>query len=410
MEENSSADRSLSEVIQRCYFEQNPIATIVVGKSGEIVLANRQLERLLRIDRGDLASVSPLSLSLLFSGDPRQMIGEMISVAGRGRVYLEPKTEGWKKADRIAFDVTPLTLSDRKKVDYVLLSHCQYDQYTAKMAKLTTRQAALRWETAREKNIRDQLEREYVELEEFSRMAAHDLKAPLRHLFTLMNTLQSDYGEVFPDEAATLLNFAEKSARRLHSLVSDLLGHARCGKQSLSLDTVSVEQAVHWVERDLIEEIDKYAGTILTPTVDACIRADRSLLHQLLQNLIGNALKYRSPERAPVIHIQLDPEEGRLTVGDNGVGFDNSQKEKIFGAFQRLPSTSHIEGSGVGLATCQRICQRHGWKITAEGEPDKGALFTVTGIEMAEEEVKPPTETDCGSPIYLVSGARAETA
>jgi len=246
-----------------------------------------------------------------------------------------------------------------------------------------------------ESTLQDQnaaLESANRELESFSYSVSHDLRAPLRAVDGYTRILEEEYGAALDDEARRLLNVIRSESRRMGVLIDDLLAFSRLSRQSLSWAEVDLGE----ISSEIIaEKRRRYPDrTIEFANGEAPIaRADRSAIRQVLFNLIANAVKYSKPQ-AP-IHIELggrsSGDHNLYWVRDHGIGFDMRYAKKIFGVFQRLHSDGEIEGSGVGLAIVQRIIQRHGGRVWAEGEPGKGAVFfftlPVTQIEIQEMEL-----------------------
>ncbi|MEM6907004.1 MAG: ATP-binding protein, partial [Pseudomonadota bacterium] len=216
-------------------------------------------------------------------------------------------------------------------------------------------------------------------MERFTQAAAHDLKSPLRHVSGVLTVLEEDHGADLPGEARDLVEEARSSAERMQSLMVTLLAHARSGAAPLAMERLDLAELVADVEAELAEGLRETGGRVEIAAPLGYASGDRVLVRQLLANLIGNSVKYRAPDRAPVIRISVERfSDGlRLWVRDNGMGFDNAFAERIFEPFNRLHASNEVEGSGVGLATCRTICRRHGWRISAEGIPGEGAAFRI---------------------------------
>ncbi|MDH3318124.1 MAG: ATP-binding protein [Betaproteobacteria bacterium] len=223
------------------------------------------------------------------------------------------------------------------------------------------------------------LEAANLELEAFSYSVSHDLRAPVRHVDGFLRLLEK---EVAPPsaKAAHYIATIAAAARRMGTLIDDLLTLSRTGRQELALQRVDLGALV----RDLIRELGAESGKrkVLWAIDDLPeVMADASLLRIVLQNLLSNALKYSRAQ--PMARIAVEARAGErgaveITVRDNGVGFDARFKDKLFGVFQRLHRDEEFEGTGIGLATARRIVHRHGHRIWAVGEPGKGAAFTFT--------------------------------
>jgi PAS domain S-box-containing protein len=222
------------------------------------------------------------------------------------------------------------------------------------------------------------------ELEAFTYSVAHDLRAPLRHIDAFSRILQEDFAGSFPAEAAQLLDTIRRGSENMSRLVNDLLNLAHVGRQELKRETTALKTLVTDVIADLKRETE--GRDIEWRIADLpTIQGDPGLLRQVFTNLLSNAVKYSRPRSHAVIEIatrQLN-EETVLFVRDNGVGFNMKYANKLFGVFQRLHRTEEFEGTGVGLAIVERVVKRHGGRIWAEAEIDRGATFyfTLEGLD-----------------------------
>ena len=229
-----------------------------------------------------------------------------------------------------------------------------------------------------------QLETANRELEAFTYSVAHDLRAPLRHISGFARILLDDFAPQMPPEAQTYLQRIDEGTRRMGRLVDELLNLARVGRQELALQAVGLRSLVNDAIADLKPEIDgrNTEGRNIEWKIGDLSYADcdAGLVKQVFQNLLLNAIKFTRPRNPAVIEIGTVEKDGvpAIFVRDNGVGFSMKYADKLFGVFQRLHRAEDFEGTGVGLATVQRIVQKHGGKIWAEAEPDQGATFYFT--------------------------------
>ena len=224
-----------------------------------------------------------------------------------------------------------------------------------------------------------QLEAANKELESFSYSVSHDLRAPVRAISGFSRILLEDHAHRLDDEGRRLLQIVIADSRRMGRLIDDLLAFSRLGRGDLSLSEVDLHRLVNQV----VAELEKAtAGRSLRWQVLPLprVRADRSLLHQVWLNLLGNAVKFTTAVEAAVIEVGCRQEEGRevFYVKDNGVGFDMRYANKLFKVFERLHGPQEFEGTGIGLALTQRIISRHGGTIWAEGKVNGGATFFFT--------------------------------
>ena len=227
------------------------------------------------------------------------------------------------------------------------------------------------------------------ELESFTYSVAHDLRAPLRHIDAFSKILSEDCAPSLPAEAQHYLSNIRTSATKMSQLVDDLLNLARVGRQELNRQSTPLSELVDEVLEELKEET---AGRKLEWHLQPlpAVECDPGLMKQVFANLLSNAVKYTRPRPVGVIEVGYRKMNGdsAVYVRDNGVGFNMKYADKLFGVFQRFHRAEEFEGTGVGLATVDRIVRKHGGHIWAEAAVDKGATFyfTVAGLEPAPEQ------------------------
>lgn len=217
------------------------------------------------------------------------------------------------------------------------------------------------------------------ELEAFSYSVSHDLRAPLRAIEGFSRILQESYANYPEETRQRYLGLIRSATQQMGQLIEDLLAFSRLGRQALNLQTVYPQELMRQVLQALGEEQEGRQVEIIVGDLPVC-QADPALLKQVLVNLVGNALKFTRARNQARIEVGCleTPDEPIWFVKDNGVGFDQRHASQLFGVFQRLHPADEYEGTGVGLALVQRIIQRHGGRIWAEAEPDKGATFYFT--------------------------------
>jgi signal transduction histidine kinase len=231
------------------------------------------------------------------------------------------------------------------------------------------------------------LENSNRELADFAYVASHDLQEPLRKIEAFGERLVNKYASILPDDGKMFVDRMQNAAGRMRTLINDLLSYSRVTTGAKEFQKVSLNNILTEVISDLQIRIEETKATInfdALPTIDC----EPMQMRQLLQNLLGNALKFRKADVAPIItvtsEIVPDNEERgieahtNLVFSDNGIGFENQFKDKIFTIFQRLHSRTEYEGTGIGLATVRKIVERHGGTINAEGELNVGSKFYVT--------------------------------
>jgi light-regulated signal transduction histidine kinase (bacteriophytochrome) len=214
------------------------------------------------------------------------------------------------------------------------------------------------------------------ELEAFTYSVSHDLRAPLRHIDGFSKLLLEEHGPELSDQARHYLTRVREGAVRMGQLVDDLLNLSRVGRRELRWQIVGLSALVEEVRCELKPDME---GREIDWKISSLpfVECDPALMRQVLANLLSNAVKFTRPRERAVIEIGTTTQEGQavIFVRDNGVGFSMKYADKLFGVFQRLHRAEDFEGTGVGLATVQRIIQKHGGQVWAEAELDKGATF-----------------------------------
>ncbi|HEY3458652.1 MAG TPA: ATP-binding protein [Bryobacteraceae bacterium] len=240
--------------------------------------------------------------------------------------------------------------------------------------------ARMRRQVEQEMQLRNEaLERANADLEQFAFSASHDLQEPLRSISIYSELLTRRYRDRLDGEALEYLTYLRKGATRMEMLVDDLLAYTQAGKIEPPEETADAHRVLLDVLDNLHEScLEAGARIIFDPLPSLTVHGMH--LSQLFQNLLSNAMKYRSPERAPLIHVGAERSKKNwvFSIRDNGIGIAPEYKERIFGLFKRLHSRDEYSGTGIGLAICQRIVERYGGRIWVESEPGKGSTFFFT--------------------------------
>lgn len=227
------------------------------------------------------------------------------------------------------------------------------------------------------RRAKEALAASYTELEAFSYSVAHDLRTPLRHVDGLSQVLLEDLADKIDDANKDVLLRIRAAAARMEQLIDDLLELSRVGRAQMSRERVNLSQLAESIAGQLQEsQAERHASFVVADGLTTL--GDARLLRVVLENLMGNAWKFTAPRAHVCIEVgACRGSEGTTAyfVRDNGVGFDMAYSHKLFGVFERLHGAEEFPGTGIGLATTQRIIQRHGGKIWAEGEIGKGATF-----------------------------------
>jgi signal transduction histidine kinase len=250
------------------------------------------------------------------------------------------------------------------------------------------------------------LARSNVELEQFASIASHDLQEPLRKVQTFAAQINARERDRLSEEGQDYLRRMSDAAARMRMLIDDLLMFSRVSTQGQQFSRVDLSTVASQVVTDLELSIEESGATVEIgdlPVIDA----DESQMGQLLQNLLGNALKFRREGVAPEVAIQAEVDDGHvdLTVRDNGIGFDQQHSTRIFRAFERLHGRAAYPGTGIGLALCRKIVERHNGTITAESLSEHGSTFTVTlpleqktAVASAGGDAEP--DTNLAAPVH----------
>jgi two-component system sensor kinase FixL len=242
------------------------------------------------------------------------------------------------------------------------------------------------------KTFATKLEHRNRELQEFTSVASHDLQEPLRKIQAFGDLLKTEYSAALDVEGRDYLERMQNAAGRMQTLINDLLTLARLGSEARLFVPVDLNQVAREVLDDLEARIVGTGGRVDLGDLPT-IEADPLQMRQLLQNVIGNALKFCRPGEPPIVKIRNHLIAGaeprlaasapsdsccRISVEDNGIGFDERYLDRIFAVFQRLHGRSEYEGAGIGLSVCRRIAERHGGSITATSRPGQGTTFIIT--------------------------------
>jgi len=235
------------------------------------------------------------------------------------------------------------------------------------------------------------LERSNRDLQDFANIASHDLQEPLRKIQTFSELLQTRNSAQLDERGLDYLGRMNKAAQRMQTLIDELLTYSRISTRARPIENVDLTEIALGVVQDLDMQIDESAAKVEVEELPT-IEADTFQMHQLFQNLVSNSLKFRKQGLAPIVKISgslIESQDGgnqkskkkqlvcRITVTDNGIGFDEKYLARIFQPFQRLHGQGEYDGAGMGLAICRKIVERHGGSITAHSQPGQGATFII---------------------------------
>lgn len=228
------------------------------------------------------------------------------------------------------------------------------------------------------------LARSVKELEQFAFIASHDLREPLRKVMNYTEIMQEDYASLIDEDGKSVLRSMASAVQRMERLLDSLLNYSRVTTRAQPFEVVALNDVVADVVEDLSLVISETGAQVQSGKL-AKVKGDRNQIRQLLQNLVSNSLKYHRQGVAPLISIETlgqpapngDPGYVAITLRDNGIGFDNQYSELIFDVFKRLHGRDKYQGTGMGLAICRKIVERHEGFIKASAEVDNGATFCV---------------------------------
>jgi PAS domain S-box-containing protein len=252
-----------------------------------------------------------------------------------------------------------------------------YDVYAFRFGNPKNLQVAILFKDSTERRkAAEQLAAANKELEAFSYSVSHDLRAPLRAVNGFSDMLVQKYGESLDADAKRLLGIIRTNALNMGNLIDDLLAFSRTGRKEVSLAKTDMQSLAWSAVSELCQNEQEKMNTVTIKNLPHA-HCDMQLMRQVWVNLISNALKYSSKKQKPEIEIEAQEKENEtiFSIKDNGAGFDMQFADKLFGVFQRLHSQKEFEGNGVGLALVQRIIAKHGGRVWAESELDKGATF-----------------------------------
>jgi PAS domain S-box-containing protein len=347
----------------RGLLEAAPDAMVVVNPAGEIVLLNVQAEKQFGYSRNELVgqqvkNIIPEGFAERLIADGTRSAAEALAQQiGTGIELIARRKDGSKFPIEIM--LSPLESAEGTLV-------------TAAIRDISERKKS---EEHLLKTV-GELKRSNEELQQFAYVSSHDLQEPLRMVASYTQLLAKRYKGRLDSDADEFIAFAVDGCNRMQGLIRDLLAYSRAGTTGKALCEVAGEDALQRALRNLLITIEQ-SGAVVSHDSLPAIRTDETQLTQVFQNLVGNAIKYRSAE-VPRVHVSAKKNGGNewiFSVRDNGLGIAPQYFERIFILFQRLHGRNEFEGTGIGLAICKKVLERLGGRIWVESQPEKGSTF-----------------------------------
>lgn len=347
-------------------FEACPAAMLMIDPSGRIELVNSQCELMFAYPRGEMVGLNiedllPETLREAHRGMREAYVAAPTKrLMGVGRDLRARRGDGAEFPVEIGLTPVPTPRGGRILAFAVDIS-------------------GRRDSEARLKEYLDNLRRANQGLASFAYVASHDIQEPLRKICAFAEILDGALEAGDPEEMRYAAGVMADSARRARSLVADLLTLSRSIGTDLVVETFTLRPVIDEAMEDCAQAIADTQARIDIVGEDFTLQGDRSQTLRILVNLLSNALKYAKPGQKPQVRVGLSASaaEKRLTVADDGVGFAQVHAEAIFEPFHRLQGRSEATGHGIGLAICKTVATRHGWRISARGQPDIGAEFEI---------------------------------
>ncbi len=351
------------EARYRGLLEAAPDAMVVVNRGGEIVLLNVQAEKQFGYRRDELLgqqvkNIIPEGFAERLVADALRSVEDALAQ----QIGTGIELTGLRK-DGTAFPIE-IMLSPLESADGILVTAAIRDISVRKEAEALLVQKV------------EELKRSNEELEQFAYIASHDLQEPLRMVASYTQLLGRRYKGRLDADADEFIAFAVDGADRMQRLIRDLLTYSRVGTKGQELRPTSAEDALQQALVNLRGAIGEQKAAVTSEPLP-WVLADETQLIQLFQNLVGNAIKYQAGG-TPEVHISVAtaaPGRWQFSVRDNGLGIEPQYFERIFGMFQRLHKREEFAGTGIGLAICKKIVERHGGTVSVESELGKGSTF-----------------------------------
>jgi PAS domain S-box-containing protein len=352
-----------SEKLFRAIFESAAIGILLLDADNEILECNEALQNMLGYDKEELSNF--LGIDLVYRRDIKK-VRKNDEALLKGKVNSYTVQIRLKKSNRrLLWVKQTINRIDVEEGDHYFLATIEnIDQRVKAERKLAQRA--------------EELSRSNAELEQFAYIASHDLQEPLRTISSFVQLLQRRYGEDLDDDARMYIDMAVGGTVRMQALIKDLLQYSRVQQSPESKELIDMNTVLEEVGTNLKNVAEANSAEVLSELLPS-INANRVQMIQLFQNLIDNAIKFRTEENPEVlISVQEQGSRYHFTVRDNGIGINPEFQDKIFSIFQRLHGRDEYEGTGIGLAVCKKIVEHHGGRIWIDSKVESGTSFNFT--------------------------------
>ncbi|MFO7712271.1 MAG: ATP-binding protein [Dehalococcoidia bacterium] len=365
--EAMAGETEQSKELFRTLFHRSPIGTYII-QDGRFRLVNRQLAYILGYEEDELIGRPALGFVLMedrnaVHDNAVKMLKAGSSVGYEFRIITKQARINW-----VMETVTPVHYHKKRATLGSLIDVTERKQMEERLKQITL-----------------EMQRSNTELEQFAYVISHDLHEPLRMVSSYTQLLARRYRDRLDADADEFISYAVDGAQRMQALLNDLLDYSRVGTRGKPFALVDCRRVVEQATANLKIAIEE-CGASVTYDVLPGVLGDEGQLVRLFQNLIGNAIKFRGDE-APCVHISALRWHNVVTfsVKDNGIGIDPQHSRTIFEIFRRLHTREEYPGTGMGLAICRKIVERHGGRISVQSRPGEGSTFFFT-IDMAGDE------------------------
>ena len=359
----SETQRALQRAEQQLHGAPVGIAVFSVGgeSSGRFLSANAEMTRLLGYSEDELTSFAPGELTHPDDQEQERILLEDVAAGRRSSFGLEKRNR--HKDGRWIWVWLTVSVRGDEDSPRTALAH---------MLDISERKAA---ELELEQTRRN-LERSNAELDQFAYVASHDLKEPLILLSAYARLLAERHDDALDEEGRTFLGHVRDEATRMKSMIDDLLDYSRLQTRAEDTSQVELGAVFDTVLRTLAPKIQETGANVQVQGQLPAVHGSPTQFERLFRNLVGNAIKFHGDE-PPVVTVSAEREGGRcvISVADNGIGVDPGKANRIFDVFQRLHSQERYAGTGMGLAICKRIVERHGGRIWVDPVPGGGSVF-----------------------------------